>query len=1032
MPSAWERSRVSTAVAVLFPLLVCFFPLHADSRSFRVLERSNSLNDKLLRSQEASPAFSTGAKSISLNRPAARGKSGPAFNRDGKLTFPTNIRPLTEPTEDTAVPHFPGKDLPVFPPEQGPASLRITRRTPTSVTLAWEAPEGTLPTLYNLLMDRVSVYSGPNTYFTQTGINSERCYVFQVSAYVDGRWTKFSSPRHTSSLEHAVSLEKIDNQVQTIKAEMEKAAMAQAQGNACLLEEVNNMGVVHTDSASGGGSIEFDGELSAFSSSGVEASVLNCQVANCMGQSGMTTTLVKSRTGHLNIRQDDGTWKLRFLSIPENTNIIEFNNPNNAFIKTTINLIGCRANELDEAASVNIGKVGVGAKKCMQLNCTRESKMYFFCEPSKGPPVKGRFSIQSWMNDVNRATYPSKRFNRFEAGLKVTISPKLVVDTVSELDGEVDHRIYAAAGYREPFFFNFLTRLVKIDATPHFPQLLGTFRCSDLPKKFKDAPGPGGVSGILPAFPLTGNVAATVDRMKIDGDAFSSAYMGAILEPTTVDLETYINSFKGFALDNEWVRGIMFQLIHGLGVGHHAYGLHHNDLLTMSNIRLKQYPREAKGVRKYFCYQLNDVALSGNGCGGAEGNIGAEGGKGEEPKDIPKMKLTNSGSYRGEKGKGASFLEVHVSEFSGPPETSDLPSQSDAEKVMTSAQSIKHKCIAGVNGDPLEADQLPSTVCQTGSKAGGGSGSGSGSSSGGSGSGSRSDSGSDDGGEVRNSWCIPAETVDGMHIKIHGLGAAALTKKTVEYWKKGYIFPNAPWDDDLADVAVIMCGYIAPHMSKMDVRGRDLCKKMKLGEYQANPLAALRHPYFSDYLKKEQMPIVDRNNYIYMPGPACDCKSKKRLGVPKRHAQADTGRENAENGIADESKPESKPKMPTGQKSAGLPFLGAGRGAFRLKNMTMGAPTGSAPMTPWISKLVSANSDVSATVKWTPVTGSKYYNLLLDGVSAYSGPANEFKIDNLRESKCYRVTVAAFVKGKGWTPLSKALHINRCGLRSDA
>ena len=98
----------------------------------------------------------------------------------------------------------------------------------------------------------------------------------------------------------------------------------------------------------------------------------------------------------------------------------------------------------------------------------------------------------------------------------------------------------------------------------------------------------------------------------------------------------------------------------------------------------------------------------------------------------------------------------------------------------------------------------------------------------------------------------------------------------------------------------------------------------------------------------------------------------------------------------------------------------------------VGAPTGSAPMTPWISKLVSANSDVSATVKWTPVTGSKYYNLLLDGVSAYSGPANEFKIDNLRESKCYRVTVAAFVKGKGWTPLSKALHINRCGLRSDA
>ena len=63
-----------------------------------------------------------------------------------------------------------------------------------------------------------------------------------------------------------------------------------------------------------------------------------------------------------------------------------------------------------------------------------------------------------------------------------------------------------------------------------------------------------------------------------------------------------------------------------------------------------------------------------------------------------------------------------------------------------------------------------------------------------------------------------------MQVKIHGLGSAALTKKTIEYWKKGYIFPNAPWDDDLADVAAIMCGYIAPHMSTMDVRGK-ICVK---------------------------------------------------------------------------------------------------------------------------------------------------------------------------------------------------------------
>ena len=178
--------------------------------------------------------------------------------------------------------------------------------------------------------------------------------------------------------------------------------------------------------------------------------------------------------------------------------------------------------------------------------------------------------------------------------------------------------MYSHRGYREPFYLSFLTRLVRIDATPHFPQLLGTFRCLDLPVKFRASPKQakeGLQDGILPPFQVTGSTVSTISQMKTDGDAFSSLYMGTITEAISTDLEAYLDGFKGFAIDNEWVRGITFQLIHGLGVGNHAYGLHHNDLLTMSNIRLKQYPREAKGVRKYWCYKLNDLVLSGDGCG---------------------------------------------------------------------------------------------------------------------------------------------------------------------------------------------------------------------------------------------------------------------------------------------------------------------------------------------------------------------------------------------------------------------------------
>ena len=57
--------------------------------------------------------------------------------------------------------------------------------------------------------------------------------------------------------------------------------------------------------------------------------------------------------------------------------------------------------------------------------------------------------------------------------------------------------------------------------------IIRTFRCNDLPNRWKSAPSVSRdrpVSGILPQFPLTGNVAATVDRMKIDGTHLPHIY----------------------------------------------------------------------------------------------------------------------------------------------------------------------------------------------------------------------------------------------------------------------------------------------------------------------------------------------------------------------------------------------------------------------------------------------------------------------------------------------------------------------------
>ena len=115
-----------------------------------------------------------------------------------------------------------------------------------------------------------------------------------------------------------------------------------------------------------------------------------------------------------------------------------------------------------------------------------------------------------------------------------------------------------------------------------------------------------------------------------------------------------------------------------------------------------------------------------------------------------------------------------------------------------------------------------------------------------------------------------------------------------------------------------------------------------------------------------------------------------------------------------------------------------------MMNLTKTKPDGASPMTPWIISKAGSGLDVKVLVGWVAYKGSNYYNLLLDGVSAYSGPETRFQLNNLREGRCYRVQVAAFVKtgatdpkspGKSvghWTPPSHSLHVNRCGLRSDA
>ena len=164
-----------------------------------------------------------------------------------RRVFPDNVRPLNSAVEDSAAPVFPGKDLPVFPPEQGPrlhthhgarqhlrdsclgrargddthhVQLANGKYKPRSYSFFFTRLTVFI-TSNKIAQDRVSVYSGPLRRFTQTGLTAERCYVFQVAAYVDGRWTRFSKPKETSSLTHDVEVEKLDEKLSELRNQME-------------------------------------------------------------------------------------------------------------------------------------------------------------------------------------------------------------------------------------------------------------------------------------------------------------------------------------------------------------------------------------------------------------------------------------------------------------------------------------------------------------------------------------------------------------------------------------------------------------------------------------------------------------------------------------------------------------------------------------------------------------------------------------------------------------------------------------------
>lgn len=142
-----------------------------------------------------SASVSHGVVSLSWN--AAAKATGYRLYRDGTLLADQTVTGYTDNIgaageySYTLIAYNDDGDSPaatltvtVVLPPSAPAELRMTARTRTTISLAWDAVSGAEG--YRLYRDGVQIYSGADTAHTDTGLSTETPYAYAVEAFNSG------------------------------------------------------------------------------------------------------------------------------------------------------------------------------------------------------------------------------------------------------------------------------------------------------------------------------------------------------------------------------------------------------------------------------------------------------------------------------------------------------------------------------------------------------------------------------------------------------------------------------------------------------------------------------------------------------------------------------------------------------------------------------------------------------------------------------------------------------------------------------
>lgn len=710
---------------------------------------------------------------------------------------------------------------------------------------------------------------------------------------------------------------------------------------------------------------------------------------------------------------------------------------------------------------------------CFELNCTATALQYLFCSPlppkAEGPDAEEsdeeyerRINSDPKSKPLREAMDWAEALNYASLGLRLPYRYEITASLAASQQAADDNRrprnkgYLESAAWREAWVLSFLSALPLSGATPHFPVLFDAYSCNKLPELFASPvfPADGGSTGSLTgALPLSlpGGMATTVGASITNkggggegggggGGEAGSTYNWAVLysETSQTDLSAIFASYaqQSDTLPGSWFRGILFQIIYSLSVARHAFGLHHNGLLTLSNVKVVQVPKGSPGYRQYDCYRTTPEVIAGVPLLIPKG------------KNAPALPSKDEEDSNGEDAEGTSaFKDNLVSGRStrGDPESLyildtnrldfDACVREDRQKKLqqqreTAGKQLSEEVVAALaRGEKLPSPS-PEPVPAAPKILYGPAGS----------------SLAPTPAEERTGWCVPAADVYGLRVKIGGgYGSSSLVRKQLEWWSQlGYSFPNTAWRDDLKDLAISFCGPAAEKVIGFRTYAKgmaaDICHRMLEGEYALNPAAALRHPLFSGlagsgsprneddddpssslpYLglaTPESLETWQRSLYTYSP---------LALGgaLRKPLSQSEKNKWRKKGGKKDSSPFALYPDDAEVPRSVLLASL-VPRKPWLLKKDSLSAVVGWEPhdkatLPRWVVKLLPA----------PPTT----FNLFVDGKSVYSGPQLKHAVSLLRKrvdssnndnhNGCVlRVQVTAFYPSLGWTDKSSPLEI---------